>query len=405
MSELKTKPITNPTFDSALPQNPEDMPTVTLDAAHSPLKVLAHEELLQKFRRGEDFRPIHLRIGIIGACSMRCTFCNFHSPNEEQFYDRFSYKDKIETEQAIELLREFAQTGGRAVTFCGSGECTIHPGYAEICREAHAAGLLIGLINNGTMLHKPEIADVITQTHTWVRVGMNAGTNEQFAETTKFKKRTLHEIVSTIRDLRERAVAPDFRIGLNYVVTLENYREIEIAAQLAKDSGAHYIRFEPEFYSGMGHESIFEGFDDMQASLRKVANWGTDTFEVSIPKLDRGPMDQTDDVEGDFKTCHYSRFVTAIGADGNLYPCPQVHLNSRYMIGNVLEDGYQSVLEGGPREEWEESNPMRTDLCKSCFYRPQNELLELIKRGDVDLDKALSEYMIEVPETLHANFV
>ena len=182
MTELKTQA----TFDSALPKNPEDMPTVTLDAAHSPLKVLAHEDLLRKFRDGESFRPIHLRIGIMGACNMRCTFCNFHSPNEEQFYDRFSYKDMIDTAQAIELLREFARTGGRAVTFCGSGECTIHPGYADICREAHAAGLLIGLITNGSMLHEPEIADAIVNTHTWVRVGMNAGSAEQFAATTKF---------------------------------------------------------------------------------------------------------------------------------------------------------------------------------------------------------------------------
>lgn len=401
MTELQTQP----TFSKALPKNPEDMPSVTLDAAHSPLKVLAHEDLLRKFRDGESFRPIHLRIGIMGACNMRCTFCNFHSPNEEHFYDRFSYKDMIDTAQAIELLREFAQTGGRAVTFCGSGECTIHPGYADICREAHAAGLLIGLITNGSMLHEPAIADAIVNTHTWVRVGMNAGTNEQFAATTKFKKRSLHEILGSIRNLREKAVAPDFRIGLNFVITLENYREIEVAAQLAKDSGAHYVRFEPEFYSAMGHESIFEGFENVQASLKKVGSWGTETFEVSIPKLDRGPMDCTDNLEGDFKKCHYSRFVTAIGADGNLYPCPQVHLNSRYLIGNVIEDGYQTVLEGGPREEWEESNPMRTDLCKSCFYRPQNELLELIKRGDVNLEDALSQYQIEVPQTLHAAFV
>lgn len=401
MTELNTEPK----FNSALPKNPENMPKVTLDAAHSPLKVLAHEDLLRKFRHGESFRPIHLRIGIMGACNMRCTFCNFHSPNEEQFYDRFSYKDMINTDQAIELMREFARTDGRAVTFCGSGECTIHPGYANICREAHDAGLLIGLITNGSMLHESVIADTIIKTHTWVRVGMNAGTNEQFAATTKFKKRSLKEILGSIRYLRDNAVAPDFRIGLNFVITLENYREIEVATQLAKDSGAHYVRFEPEFYSAMGHESIFEGFEDVQTSLEKVRTWGTESFEVSVPKLDRGPMDRTDNVEGDFKQCHYSRFVTAIGADGNLYPCPQVHLNSRYLIGNVFENGYQTVLEGGPREEWEESNPMRTDLCKSCFYRPQNELLELIKRGNVNLDDALGQYLVEVPETLHAAFV
>ncbi|SBW23479.1 hypothetical protein FDG2_3795 [Candidatus Protofrankia californiensis] len=39
-----------------------------------------------------------MRIGIMGACNMRCNFCNFHSPNEENFYDLFSFKDSIKTD-------------------------------------------------------------------------------------------------------------------------------------------------------------------------------------------------------------------------------------------------------------------------------------------------------------------
>jgi radical SAM protein with 4Fe4S-binding SPASM domain len=189
------------------------------------------------------------------------------------------------------------------------------------------------------------------------------------------------------------------------VITQQNYREIREAAALAKEAGAHYVRFEPEFYSALGHETVESVLSEVSAALTEVATFGTPDFEVSVPKLDRGPMDQTDDVEGDFEHCHYSRFVTAVGADGHLYPCPQVHLNSRYRIGNVLEQGYEQVLDGGPRAEWEASNPRRTDLCKSCFYRPQNELLEWLRRGRISLDEALSSYRVEVPKTLHADFV
>jgi hypothetical protein len=48
---------------------------------------------------------------------------------------------------------------------------------------------------------------------------------------------------------------------------------------------------------------------------------------------------------------------------------------------------------------------LRTDLCKTCFYRPQNELLELLKRGDMRPEEALRGYRIAVPATLHADFV
>jgi radical SAM protein with 4Fe4S-binding SPASM domain len=397
--------VQEPAYHAARPVNRTSLPIVSLDQAHAPDKVLAHGEMLRQFVLGEQIRPIHMRIGIMGACNMRCHFCNFHSPNEENFYDLFSFKDSISTENSIGLLHEFAGTGGRAVTFCGSGECTIHPGYAQICRAGKEAGLRIGLITNGSRLHQPGIAECIAATHTWVRVGLNAGTEATFADITRDREGTFGRFVESVGRLRAAAQDPDFRIGFNYVITARNYLEIRQAAALALESGAHYVRFEPEFYSALGHETIQDVMAEVTGALSEVSALGTDDFEVSIPKLDRGPMDQVDDVEGDFEHCHYSRFVTAVGADGHLYPCPQVHLNSRYRMGDVLQDGYAHVLEGGPRAEWEASNPRRTDLCKSCFYRPQNELLELLRRGQIQLDKALADYQVEVPRTLHADFV
>jgi radical SAM protein with 4Fe4S-binding SPASM domain len=392
-------------YDVARPSNREGLPIVSLDEAHAPNKVLAHPDLVRKFAAGETFRPIHMRIGIMGACNMRCNFCNFHSPNESNFYDLFSFKDSIPTAKAIALMQEFAESGGRAVTFCGSGECTIHPGFLAICDAASAAGLRIGLITNGSRLGDKRIADCVARTHTWVRIGLNAGTEENFNEITRDHGGTFASFRHTPRTLRTAAADPDFRIGFNFVITAQNYTEIRLAAAIAADSGAHYVRFEPEFYSALGHETIEEVMAEVSSALEEVTALSTDDFEVSVPKLDRGPMDQVEAVEGDFEHCHYSRFVTAVGADGHLYPCPQVHLNSRYRIGNVLEDGYLKVLDGGPRAAWEESNPKRTDLCKSCFYRPQNELLEWLRRGNVHLDDALSSYATEVPRTLHADFV
>lgn len=395
----------SPGHNIALPQNRRDLPIVSLDEAHAPTKVLAHEDMLRRFIEGQEIRPVHMRIGIMGACNMRCHFCNFHSPNEENFYDLFSFKDLIKTDKAIKLLREFASTGGRAVTFCGSGECTIHPGYTAICRDAHEAGLRIGLITNGSRLHTDDLARCVAETHTWVRVGMNAGTEGTFNDITRDKEHSFSHFLSAVSRLRTEAQDPDFRVGFNFVITQQNYREIREAARLAKESNAHYIRFEPEFYTSMAHETVEPVMADVTEALTEVAGLATPEFEVSVPKLDRGPMDQTEAVEGDFERCHYSRFVTAVGADGHLYPCPQVHLNSRYRIGNVLEEGYEQVLEGGPRAEWEDSNPRRTDLCKSCFYRPQNELLEMLHRGQISLDDALASYRVEIPQTLHADFV
>jgi radical SAM additional 4Fe4S-binding domain len=121
--------------------------------------------------------------------------------------------------------------------------------------------------------------------------------------------------------------------------------------------------------------------------------------------LDRGPMDRTEKIEGDFKNCHYRNFVLALGADGCLYPCPQIHLNDKYCMGNVIKEGYENWINSGKKEEWFENNSDRRELCKTCFYRPQNELLECIVNGKLNLDEVLSEYEENHRDTLHADFV
>ncbi len=392
--------------DHFLPSNSGDLPTVQLDRAHSPSKALFHPDLVEKFVSGEEFNPIHLRIGITGRCNMRCTFCNFHSGNEVQFYDRFSFKDEMSTEQVKSLLQSFHETGGRAVTFCGSGESTIHSGYLEIADFAFAMGLELGLITNGARMENDEIFASIARTHKWVRIGLNSGTPEVFKIVTKLPARYFDEVVRHAGKLKQAAVDAEFICGYNFVITLENYQDIVAATRLAAEHGSDYIRFEPEFYSALGHDTIADRMAEICAMLEEAGEYARPDFEVSIPKLDRGPMDQTQAVEGSFDKCHYSRFVTAVGADGELYPCPQVHLNSRYRIGNVVEGGYDKVLHEGPRQEWEASNPMRTDLCKSCFYRPQNELLQSLLDGKIDVSEALDE-AAHNPDIapLHRNFV
>ncbi len=61
----------------------------------------------------------------MGACNM---LCNFRSSYEEKIYDLPSFKNYIPTAKEVILLRELTESGRRAVTFCGSGECAIHPG-------------------------------------------------------------------------------------------------------------------------------------------------------------------------------------------------------------------------------------------------------------------------------------
>ena len=402
---IKTDDLSSKSYKCAYPRNPLGKPLVNLDNLHSPLKILAQSEMIRKFANGEKIFPIHLRMGITNRCNMSCNYCNFHSPNESFFYDNFNYNDELSTHEIISFLRDFVKNGGKAVTFCGSGECTIHQGYIDICRQANLMGLKIGLITNGSMLHKEELALCIAQTHTWVRIGMNAGTAKTFNKITHYEEDGFAKILKSIAFLQENSIDSDFRVGVNFVITMENYMEMVLAATLAKDAKANYIRFEPEFYTALGHLPIESSLEMIASLLDEAKNIANDIFQVSIPKLDRGKMTKTDEVEGKFKKCHYSNFTTALGADGCIYPCPQVHLGSKYNMGNAIINGYDEWLKSGNAEKWHNVNHNREDLCKTCFYRPQNELLDLIFSKKIDLDKVITEYSRDFPVTLHELFI
>ena len=386
------------------PQNDEKMIEVKLDKEHFPFKLLAHKTTVEDFIQGKIINPIHCRIGLTNKCNLRCKFCNFHSENEKDFYDEFSFEDFMDKDRMISFLDDFSKNGGKAITLCGSGEPTIHPDYVEICEYANKVGIQIGLITNGSMLTNEKILNCIKKTHTWVRVGLNAGSQETYSRITSTTIYKFSAILEAVSKLKNESAESEFRIGLNFVITMDNYEEIFVAAEEAKKYGADYIRFEPEFYSALAHKTIYDHLEQIELELEKAKKLSDAQFEVSIPKLNRGAMTKTDQIEGDFDVCYYSEFVTALGANGCMYPCPQIHLNKDYNMGNI-EEGYEKWLKGASRDNWKKNHEDRKKMCKTCFYRPQNEMLNYLKNGKVKYDEVIKLTQEEYGDIIHRNFV
>ncbi|MGK5638325.1 radical SAM protein [Streptomyces sp. URMC 126] len=366
-----------------------------LGPAHSPQKVLAHGELLRRFVEGRDIRPVHIRLDIMGPTAV-------HQPEDRNgtdvvgpARDRSSPENALPTEKAVSLLRGFAAAGGRAVTFRGAREATSHPGYPAVCDAGHEAGLRLGLVTDGTRLGRPDTAECVASTHTWVRVALTAAVESAFRPGNAGPgRRALASLLEHVGDLRQSAIDPDFRIGFHYVITERNHDGILPATRAARESGAHYIRFDAD-----GHADRA----DAAPALRRAALLADDAFEVRPPHPAGAPPGG--DRRARFGRCHYSRFTAAVDSGGRLHPCLQVSPDPRYRLGDVVTDGWPGVLDGAAHAAWEATDPLSTALCGSCHYRPQNELLELLLSGRVSLDDALRAYAAEVPSTLHADFL
>ena len=87
-----------------------------------------------------------------------------------------------------------------------------------------------------------------------------------------------------------------------------------------------------------------------------------------------------------------------------MYPCPQIHLNKDYNMGNI-EEGYEKWLKGASRDNWKKNHEDRKKMCKTCFYRPQNEMLNYLKNGKVKYDEVIKLTQEEYGDIIHRNFV
>ncbi|GAA2920783.1 hypothetical protein GCM10020221_16200 [Streptomyces thioluteus] len=196
-------------------------------------------------------------------------------------------------------------------------------------------------------------------------------------------------LLDDVGRLRQSAIDPDFRIGFHYRIGERNRAGILPAVRAARGAGAHYIRFE----AGPGTDG-----PDEATALEEAAHLAARDFEVHVTRDDR----TSHTAGGSFHRCHYSRFTATVAADGHLYPCPQVRTDSRYRTGDVVTAGWTDVLDGDARAAWEATDPLGTERCGSCFYRPQNELLERLRAEDRGRP---TEYAAEVPPALHADFL
>ena len=103
--------------------------------------------------------PVHLQISLTNKCTLHCSFC---SCSERDKKLELSFED-IET-----IMTNAVKAGTKAVTITGGGEPLCHPRFKDIFEMIHSLGVKIGLVTNGTLVHKLDTEDL--NRITWCRI-------------------------------------------------------------------------------------------------------------------------------------------------------------------------------------------------------------------------------------------
>lgn len=357
------------------------------NAAYSDLKVVWHGDRLASLRAGEQVVPLQVHFIISDLCNHNCHFCAYRMDggfSTEQFADGLNRNPNrmIPVEKCLEILDDMAELGVKAVQFTGGGEPTCHPDHLQIFEHALNLGLECGLVTNGYIL-KPGW-EVILPRFKWVRVSVDAGTSETYSRVRglpQAKKgrtalaRTLGNI-SLLSDAIERQ-GSDCLLGLGYVITNENFKELPSAVEMLSETGAAYVRLSAMF-SDQGSEYYNGNYNEIHKLIQHAKEYESDDFGVvdlfgeRIEDLDLG--------EPDYPFCAYQQLVCYIGGNQKVYRCCTTSYTAHGEIGDLTNQRFRVWFKSQAKQAAIDSLDARS--CQTCQFNGKNKTVNYMLDGE-----------------------
>jgi len=362
---------------------------------YSQSKALYHLDRLKELQANRPIAPTMIQVDLEAYCNDNCSFCSYRKEDAynnpmlllidakpgKEYHDNApigkpTSQSSWPKEMAEKLPIQMVEAGIPAIEITGGGESTLWPYLDELLTNLHKWDRDVALVTNGSNLSDKRI-DLICKCCLWVRISMdgsNAVVHKKIHRTANYD---FERRIGNIKKLVHYK-PPQLVLGISFIINQDNYEDIEASARYYATIGVDNIRF-----SWMYDSTGTSGLSEHQIKSGKLL---LDTLqkELKIIHYDSDRVDLYTRPNTDFDTCHFQRFVWAIGADMKIYPCCIMKYHPDYAFGSLKEHTLKQLID-------KMDNSM-TNLvpkqCMPCWLRNKNKAI----------DNAIKEPM-------HLNFV
>lgn len=337
-------------------------------SVYSPLKVFHHRRTIDALRRGEHPPPVHVQLIITNVCNQSCLHCAYRCEGYSSS-ETFDPRQTIPFEKCAEIIGDCERMGVRAIEITGGGEPKCHPQFRDVCSTILDAEIDLGLVTNGSFWSSTDVHMLAKAK--WIRYSVDAGLEQTYARVRKTKP----EAYGKVRDaIRSQTSAPgrahDQLIGVGFVVTRDNWQEVLIAAEHAKEDGADNFRISAVFQNQGAR--YFDSFGMEAAKLcREAERLATDKFTVFNLFEDR--VSDLRMGQPDYSRCDFQRFCTYVGADLAVYRCCCVAYNHVGLLGSIAEHSFHDFWFSPETERKLEEFDARS--CERCMFNARNQTI------------------------------
>lgn len=342
-----------------------------INNAYSPFKIVHHRDRLESLYVGEQIVPTQVHFVISDYCNHDCHFCAYRMSNyiSNELFSVDGNRNpirKIETEKCFEIIEDLRELGVNAVQFTGGGEPTAHPDHIKIFRKALDNSLDVALVTNGTVLKQ---ADLYSE-FSWVRFSIDASRKETYSKTRNVKPYIFDKTISNLEKVVKECSASKTIVGAGFVVTKENYKEIEEFAKMMSDIGVDNIR-----YSAMFNPDDFKYYEKFYKTalefINKAKKLETKNFKVFNNFGER--IEDLKQQSPDYSKCYYMEFVTYIGGDLNVYTCCNNAYSKHGLIGSIKDQKFSSLWNSAKKKSYFSS--FNAKNCERCMFNNKNRFI------------------------------
>ena len=346
----------------------------------TPLKLLNHWDFINETVNGNTLPPITCEIDLSNNCNHNCHWCTYGDTRANQIMPKDIFSS---------LIDEIAELGVKAVLLNGGGEPTTHPNFKEALYKLKEKGMEIGIISNGGLLNM-DLIEAIAETSLYIRISLDAATDETHKKIHAPKnpnRDNLGNILSNIKSLvlLRNEKGTDLEVGVGYLVSRDNYKEILEAAKLVKNTGADYIQIRPAIdYAnstpkkqctnvGSTHQFSDSVLFEIRKQVEEARNLENSGFKV-IALLDR--FNEVINRGRDYNKCWAHCVAGIIGADCKVYLCCQHKFNPNYCIGDLRKNTFKEIWNDDKRQEI--INKLNVHTCPPCKNDGHNKIFDYL---------------------------
>ena len=381
---------------------------------YSSHKALFHTDRLLKLQKQQSISPTCIMVDLEAFCNDNCSFCTTRKENgynnqmlkllqvdddvkkivSDEFkpIGRPNTKSRLSLRMAHILPQMMKEAKIPAIELTGGGEPTLWPAFDVLIENLIKNKIEIGLVTNGSKIaHKRAI--MLAENCAWIRFSMDASNKTLHKQIHRTSIVDFDRRVNSIRNIihlkHDKLI-----VGISFVITPVNKSDIEKSCRFYKTLGVDHIRF-TWMYDKTGNAGLDkEEIKNIKHLLfRYKQRYEDESFGI-LYEDDR--IDLYSQPNNDFSTCYMQRFVWAIGADSNIYPCCIMKYNEKFAIGNIQKQTLKEILHDKySREKMDNLNP---NHCFPCWLRNKNKIISTIVTKSVKLEVGMTPQM-------HHNFI